>query len=675
MQCKQVHDHLSAYLDRELTAELSSAVRHHLASCPECRAMLEELRATADLLGRLPVREAPAGLADDVRNEIERRMLAPEAAGETPMQERTLAVHRPRPWPRVLAVAAGLALAAGIGLVAFFGEKALEQPAASGPELARHEPRDAARRLEKGALESATEKAPAETGLRLARPAPEAGAETSADAETPPAERGATVPDAAAPPDADELAKAADHRMARAGPAATAEALAEKRAHRREPAAPEPADPRLVQMTMNTVAVGEAPLGSLRQVANADNLDRASNQLVVRAPSRVVANRDLVRLFARNGWRELDERTEEDRARKKAAPKALSRTRLGIPGRGTEGNGPGGLYYLAHRDGEDLWVVVTTADDLSRFATQVAQARTMVVGADSSRPFQAVRRLQKQLAAFKAETFARGGGAAVADDKEALRAGAAAETRSGVRPAGTAGDADSPARKMGPAGGPAKRASLKDNLPAEREAEETTRRRVRGDGGGQLGTGRPVNGVAAEPPSPQTAAAPDETPPPKKPEAEGEALEWERAEETAGATDRAGLGRQDEAESAIPRGTSPGAPRVAADGAAGWETRRAGREQTGPAAGKPSGESSRPEAKAAQAASSEAVRQQMTGQTHAGALQERFSLRRIPPNQVMLVVRVRSADGPPRAAEAAQTEVDAAEPAEAGEDAAPPAKE
>ncbi|MGB3086669.1 MAG: zf-HC2 domain-containing protein, partial [Phycisphaerae bacterium] len=54
MLCDQVREHLSAYLDRELTAELSAAVRAHLDACPDCRALLKDLRATVDLLGRIP---------------------------------------------------------------------------------------------------------------------------------------------------------------------------------------------------------------------------------------------------------------------------------------------------------------------------------------------------------------------------------------------------------------------------------------------------------------------------------------------------------------------------------------------------------------------------------------------------------------------------------------------
>jgi hypothetical protein len=138
MLCEQVHEHLSAYLDKELTAELSAAVRSHLDSCAECRALLAELRATADLLGRLPVHAAPEHVAQDVQRQIERRALVGGAppAEEQP-RERTLPVHRARLWPRALAVAATVALAAGIGILTYLTQNQQEPvtPEVTSPVL------------------------------------------------------------------------------------------------------------------------------------------------------------------------------------------------------------------------------------------------------------------------------------------------------------------------------------------------------------------------------------------------------------------------------------------------------------------------------------------------------------------------------------------------------------
>jgi anti-sigma factor RsiW len=125
MVCNETREHLSAYLDKELSAELSAAVRAHLAACPECRALADELRATATLLGRLPVRPAPEHVAADIQREIERRLLLEEAPPALDAQppERTLPLHRARAWPRVAAVAATALLAAGISVMAYLGRQ------------------------------------------------------------------------------------------------------------------------------------------------------------------------------------------------------------------------------------------------------------------------------------------------------------------------------------------------------------------------------------------------------------------------------------------------------------------------------------------------------------------------------------------------------------------------
>jgi len=137
MLCDQVREHLSAYLDRELTADLSAAVRAHLDACAECRDLAADLRATADLLGRLPARPAPGHLADDVMREIERRgILAIGAPAEPELQERTLPMRRPRFWPRALAVAAMLVMALGIGILAYLGRPGQQTPSAPGLEVA-----------------------------------------------------------------------------------------------------------------------------------------------------------------------------------------------------------------------------------------------------------------------------------------------------------------------------------------------------------------------------------------------------------------------------------------------------------------------------------------------------------------------------------------------------------
>ncbi|HET6441883.1 MAG TPA: zf-HC2 domain-containing protein, partial [Phycisphaerae bacterium] len=146
MLCEQAREHLSAYLDRELASELSVAVRAHLESCADCRALLADLRATAGLLRALPVHRAPADLAEDVQREIERCTILPAAESDydAEPQERTLALRRVRLWPRGLAVAASVLLVVGIGVLALLEHArgpetvpVLGPPADHGVEVAK----------------------------------------------------------------------------------------------------------------------------------------------------------------------------------------------------------------------------------------------------------------------------------------------------------------------------------------------------------------------------------------------------------------------------------------------------------------------------------------------------------------------------------------------------------
>lgn len=135
MACEAVRDNLSAYLDGELTAAEAAAVRDHVEACAECRELPWRNCATVDLLGGLGCCEAPAHLAEDVQQEIERRLLLAELSvpvDEAP-QERLLPIHRVNPWPRILAAAATLVLVAGIGLLAYLGRP--------GPHLPKTSPR------------------------------------------------------------------------------------------------------------------------------------------------------------------------------------------------------------------------------------------------------------------------------------------------------------------------------------------------------------------------------------------------------------------------------------------------------------------------------------------------------------------------------------------------------
>jgi predicted anti-sigma-YlaC factor YlaD len=53
-------EHMSAYLDTELRTELRARFEHHTAECPQCRAVLSQLRRMLELLETVPKPEPTA---------------------------------------------------------------------------------------------------------------------------------------------------------------------------------------------------------------------------------------------------------------------------------------------------------------------------------------------------------------------------------------------------------------------------------------------------------------------------------------------------------------------------------------------------------------------------------------------------------------------------------------
>jgi anti-sigma factor RsiW len=66
MNCLEVRDSLSAWLDGELAPEVQALVDRHLESCAGCRRELAQLQALDQALGALET-PAPAGLPERVR--------------------------------------------------------------------------------------------------------------------------------------------------------------------------------------------------------------------------------------------------------------------------------------------------------------------------------------------------------------------------------------------------------------------------------------------------------------------------------------------------------------------------------------------------------------------------------------------------------------------------------
>jgi anti-sigma factor RsiW len=61
--CQELCAHLSEYLDGEAAAELCAAIDAHLATCPNCRVVVNTLDRTVRLYHDLPSAALPADAA------------------------------------------------------------------------------------------------------------------------------------------------------------------------------------------------------------------------------------------------------------------------------------------------------------------------------------------------------------------------------------------------------------------------------------------------------------------------------------------------------------------------------------------------------------------------------------------------------------------------------------
>ena len=431
MLCEQARDHLSAYLDRELASELSVAVRAHLESCADCRALLADLRATAGLLGRLPVHRAPADLADDVQREIERCTILPaaEPGYDAEPQERTLALRRVRLWPRVLAVAASVLLVVGIGVLALLGPAGRRGrlDVASGPETV-----PALRFSEEGVEVAKDGEIGGGVGSAPALAKKEAVGDYKADdlrkggaleGKEGGWDEGEGRTDLAKVPERPRAGPSGLEHAAKApGPDSLAEDEDRDRGTRlrvaEKPSGDELAAVQQVQRVMNQAANGEVPIDELKQVATVDNLRLArNNTLEIETDAPAEANKDLTRLFLSNDWQPVAPPPAAAGARVEELGKAVDKG--GVPARvaarRARAAAPNGYYFLAHSNGEFVWVVIADRDYITRFSSQLAAAERLRVGNESGRQFQAIRTLQDEVRLYnlsQSQVVQGGGGTA-----------------------------------------------------------------------------------------------------------------------------------------------------------------------------------------------------------------------------------------------------------------------
>ena len=81
MNCQDVRELSSDYLDRRLAPSQLSLVEAHLGACPSCREEIEALRTTISLLGSLDPVETSADFLSQVRRKLEKKALASRIRG------------------------------------------------------------------------------------------------------------------------------------------------------------------------------------------------------------------------------------------------------------------------------------------------------------------------------------------------------------------------------------------------------------------------------------------------------------------------------------------------------------------------------------------------------------------------------------------------------------------
>ena len=72
MDCGEVRDLASDYLDDEVDVSLRGRIAAHLGQCGLCAAFIETLRATISLLGSFEPEKAPSSLQGYVHDRIRR---------------------------------------------------------------------------------------------------------------------------------------------------------------------------------------------------------------------------------------------------------------------------------------------------------------------------------------------------------------------------------------------------------------------------------------------------------------------------------------------------------------------------------------------------------------------------------------------------------------------------
>lgn len=113
MQCKDILNLLSPYLDKVLNSDECTEVRVHLDACPRCRAEFEELKAAMLLLQELPEMAPPVDFREKLMAKIEDIDTTKQEIAQKGWLSRIRGIAKST-WYRSVAVAAVMVMALGI---------------------------------------------------------------------------------------------------------------------------------------------------------------------------------------------------------------------------------------------------------------------------------------------------------------------------------------------------------------------------------------------------------------------------------------------------------------------------------------------------------------------------------------------------------------------------------
>jgi hypothetical protein len=114
MKCSEIENHLSEYIDDEISQELRQQVEMHLAGCAPCREKLGALKSMTDKLGQVPKVVAPPDFLHRLHDGLEKETW-------TQKIRRTLFV------PSGIKIPLELAAAVSVGILIFFIAQPIQQ--------------------------------------------------------------------------------------------------------------------------------------------------------------------------------------------------------------------------------------------------------------------------------------------------------------------------------------------------------------------------------------------------------------------------------------------------------------------------------------------------------------------------------------------------------------------